>query len=928
MSETPTPEADERGKAFEREVRLLQRKLARSEANRRLIEEAKDHSDSVSRAVIAELEAKEKEFRALLESAPDPMVISDADGIIEMINRQTEVLFGFAHAELVGQPIGMLVPKRDLHTTADSAEGPMGITRDGREIPLEITLSPIATDKGTRIVSAMRDITERKQADQDLRRAKEVAEEATRMKSDFLANMSHEIRTPMNAIIGMAHLALRTSLDARQHDYVTKIQRAGKHLLGVINDILDFSKIESGRMTIESVDFELEKVLASVSDFISEKAAAKNLELIVDVDPRVPNDLRGDALRLGQVLINYVSNALKFTEQGAIVIRVRQVEEGDEDLVLRFEVQDTGIGLTPDQIRRLFQSFSQADTSTTRKYGGTGLGLAISKRLAELMGGAVGVESEPGRGSTFFFTARLGRGEPRTRTYVPQPDLRGRRLLVVDDNVLAVHTLSEMLRSMTFRVDEATSGEEALGAVAEADQQSDPFAIVFLDWRMPGLDGVETSRRLEAMPLDTRPRRVLVTAYGREEVFREADNAGVDGILVKPVSPSMLFDAVIRALDGEGRPSGSESAVIPMPPTDAADLARLHGAHVLLVEDNELNQQVALELLGAAGIHVDLAENGAQGVQRVQDGSYELVLMDLQMPVMDGLEATRRIRAMPGRERLPILAMTANAMAGDRDRSLAAGMNDHVTKPIDPDELFDVVLRWLPDRTGHAPAAAATLADVAASSSVSTGAPMLAQIRGLDVADGLRRVLGRHDAYVGLLRRFANGHANAIREIRTALAEGRHADAERVAHTLKGVAGTIGARQLQREAGEVEAALRRRAAAADVEPLMDPAARTLDDLIAALLGVLPPEAEVTLASVLIDPNALAAVVGQLEELLSNDSPEAVDAFERERPILTAAFGERAAEIGTLIRRYRFEDALRALRASRDQRSGISDQDRD
>ena len=469
MSDTPTPDAAERIKALEREVRLLQRKLARSEANRTLIEDAKDHSDSVSQAVIADLEAKEKEFRALLESAPDPMVISNADEIIEMVNRQTEVLFGFSHGELVGQPVKMLVPDRNQSAAAGSGESSKGITRDGREIPLEITLSPIETDKGTRIVLAMRDITERMQADEELRRAKEVAEEATRMKSDFLANMSHEIRTPMNAIIGRAHLALRTALDARQHDYVTKIQRAGQHLLGVINDILDFSKIESGRMAIESVDFELEKVLASVTDFIGEKAEAKNLELLVDVDARLPNDLRGDALRLGQVLINYASNAVKFTQQGSIVIRVRQVEQGEQDLLLRFEVEDTGIGLTPDQIRKLFQSFSQADTSTTRKYGGTGLGLAISKSLAQLMGGDVGVESEPGRGSTFFFTARLGRGEAKTRTYVPQPDLRGQRLLVVDDNLLAAQTLAEMLRTMTFRVDEAASGEEALAAVSDAE---------------------------------------------------------------------------------------------------------------------------------------------------------------------------------------------------------------------------------------------------------------------------------------------------------------------------------------------------------------------------------------------------------------------------------------------------------------------------
>jgi two-component system sensor histidine kinase/response regulator len=913
VSDTPTPEAAERIKALEREVRLLQRKLIRSEANRTLIEEAKDHSDSVSRAVIAELEAKEKEFRALLESAPDPMVISNADGIIEIVNRQTEILFDFPYGELVGKPVNMLVPDRDRTAASGSAEESKGVTRDGRQIPLEITLSPITTDKGTRIVLAMRDITERKRADEELRRAKEVAEEATRMKSDFLANMSHEIRTPMNAIIGMAHLALRTSLDERQHDYVTKIQRASQHLLGVINDILDFSKIEAGHMTIESVEFELEKLLASVSDFISEKTAAKNLELLLDVDPRLPNDLRGDALRLGQVLINYASNAVKFTEQGCIVIRVRQVQAGPHDLVVRFEVEDTGIGLTPEQIRKLFQSFSQADTSTTRKYGGTGLGLAISKRLAELMGGEVGVESEPGRGSTFFFTARLGRGDARSRTHLPQPDLRGRRLLVVDDNPLAVHTLSEMLRSMTFRVAEAASGEQALAAIDDAERASDPFAIVFLDWRMPGLDGIETARRIDAMPRGTRLRRVLVTAYGREDVLREADSAGFDGILVKPVSPSLLFDAAIRALGDEGRRSTSEAEAVPATQTDAPDLARLDGARVLLVEDNEFNQQVAFELLGAAGIHVDIAENGAQGVQRVQEGSYDLVLMDLQMPVMDGLQATRQIRAMPGCDRLPILAMTANAMAGDRERSLAAGMNDHVTKPIDPDELFDVLLRWLPNRSARAPAARGTDEDVSAPPPDASRGPVLDLIPGLDAADGLRRVLGRREAYVELLRRFVIGHADVARDIRAALADGRAADAERAAHTLKGVAGSIGARQLSREAGEVEAALRRGAPPAEVEPLLDPAEQTLGDLITALLRALPPEAAATTPAASVDPEALAAAVARLDQLLSREAVEAIDAFEAAGPIFVAAFGERADRIGKLVRGYRFEDALTALR---------------
>ena len=379
-----------------------------------------------------------------------------------------------------------------------------------------------------------------------------------------------------------------------------------------------------------------------------------------------------------------------------MVVRVRKASEDDQGLLVRFEVQDTGIGLSDEQIGKLFQSFSQADTSTTRKYGGTGLGLAISKKLAELMGGEVGVSSEPGRGSTFFFTARLARGERRSRRLEPVADLRGRRVLAVDDNPLALQTLSEMLRSMTFRVDEAASGAAGLELVQAADAAGDPYDIAFLDWRMPGMDGIEAARRMGALPLSRTPRRVIVTAYGREEVFHEAEGAGLEAVLVKPVSPSLLFDTTIRALVGEARPAPEAAGEAPSPRADAS-LGRLRGARVLLVEDNELNQQVALELLGAAEVAVDLATNGEEAVRRVQESPYGLVLMDLQMPVMDGFEATRRIRALPGFEKLPILAMTANAMAGDRERSLAAGMNDHVTKPIDPDALFEALLQWLPE---------------------------------------------------------------------------------------------------------------------------------------------------------------------------------------------------------------------------------------
>jgi len=381
-----------------------------------------------------------------------------------------------------------------------------------------------------------------------------------------------------------------------------------------------------------------------------------------------------------------------------------------------------------------------------------------------------------------------------------------------------------------------------------------------------------------------------VTAYGREEVFHEAQGAGLDGVLVKPVSPSLLFDTTIRALAGETPPPSLAAA--PTAPAAAPSLARLRGARVLLVEDNDLNQQVAMELLGAAEVEVDLATNGEEAVRRVEAGTYDLVLMDLQMPVMDGVEATRRIRTLPGRAGLPVLAMTANAMAGDRERSLAVGMNDHITKPIDPDALFEALLRWLPERA--------------------VPADPLAAVPGLDVADGLRRVLGRREAYIGLLRTFASGQAGAPDSIRSALAEGRKADAERAAHTLKGVAGSIGARELQAEAAAVEAALRRDAPAAEVLPLLDRTATTLAALLAALAAVVPPETSVRAAGP-VNPQALRDAVERIERLLEQDDVEAVAALDAAAPLLTAAFGERATALRKLVKGYRFEDALAALR---------------
>ncbi len=711
----------------------------------------------------------------------------------------------------------------------------------------------------------------------------------------------------MNAIIGMSHLALKTDLNPRQRGYVRKIQQSGQHLLGIINDILDFSKIEAGKLTVENIDFDLEKVLENVSNLISEKATSKGLELIFDIDPAVSTHPKGDPLRLGQILINFCNNAVKFTERGEIVVKARIQEEDENGQLVCFSVSDTGIGLTEEQMGRLFRAFEQADTSTTRQHGGTGLGLAISKKLAQLMGGDVGVSSEVGKGSTFWFTSYLAKGDGVARRGA-RPDLRGRRVLIIDDNAQAREVLSSMLTSMTFEVHEAPSGQEGIELVRQAADRGEPYEIVFIDWQMPGLDGIETGKLIRAIPnLSTPPHLVMVTAYGREEVLRQAEQTSFENVLIKPVTPSMLFDSVVQVLTDVRDPSRGPQIASP-----EIDLSSIHGARVLLVEDNELNREVAIGLLEDAHLSIDEAENGAIAVQRLSKCDYDLVLMDMQMPVMDGITATKAIRSNPRFAALPILAMTANAMDRDREMCLAAGMNDHLAKPIDPDKLYAALLQWI---RPCAASASASASPSPSSISVSTSLPSVASdglvIPGIDTATALKRTGGNRKRYESLLQRFADSQSHALDEIRTALAAKDSPTAQRIAHSLKGASANLGVNALAAAAAAAEAAIDSNQS---IAPALESLSRALDVTIVSIRAAFPADPTLPNApSLNADPSILVQPLAHLKKLLETDDGDASDFLLEARPVLSQVL--TSAEIDSLsahVGNFAYSDALRSV----------------
>ncbi len=764
---------------------------------------------------VRQLRISEARTRAILRTMQDGVVHIDAHGTILAVNDAITKMFGYDEDDLVGGNVGLLMsgPQRGVHDGhierykatrraryIGSWREEEGQRKDGSRFPIDLGTNEMVDDAGSTFIGVIRDITAQKETRHELETALRAARAAADAKGEFLANMSHEIRTPINAVLGFADLCLRLDMPARSRDYVDKIRSAARSLLGIINDILDFSKIAAGKLEMESVPFSLGEVLHAVADLFALKARENGVELAIGALPGIPACLVGDPLRLGQVLTNLMGNAIKFTERGEIGLTVEALAvEGDtverDTVVLRFAVRDTGVGMTPEQLGSLFVAFNQADSSTTRKFGGTGLGLAISKQLVGRMGGEIGVESEPGTGSCFSFTARFGVAPGDDAQTPACSPITGKRVLVVDDNAVMRTLLAKSVEALGCRAQTADSGELALARL----RAGEAFDLILLDWHLPGQDGlaVAASIRESGNPAAI----VLVTGDDPELAHGLADESGIKAFLAKPVSRSTLHDTLANILGGQAALPPLVVARTPVPV--------LAGSRILLVDDNDFNRQVGRELVALTGATVDTADDGAQAVAAVAAGAYDLVLMDLQMPVMDGYTAARILRDR--RPDLPVLALTAHALVEERQRVLAAGMNDILTKPVVPDVLYAALARWLAGgvrRGGAAPLAGrAEPGGGGRARPPNRTQPVDGQPAGFDLGAALARANGDRQLLERFLRLFRERNAGAVEQIGAALAQQDIATARRLAHALKGGAGTVGAAGLQAAAARMEATL-------------------------------------------------------------------------------------------------------------------------
>ncbi len=719
-------------------------------------------------------------------------------------------------------------------------------------------------DMALAVIAFREDARIRRNYERQLEDAREQAVAASRAKSEFLANMSHEIRTPINAILGMTQLLHNTKLDAQQRDYLSKTWSATQNLLAIINDILDFSKIEAGQLDIEMADFAYDRVLTDVANVMGLKAQEKNLELVFHTDTTVPARLRGDPLRLGQVLLNLVSNAVKFTPSGEVVVHTRVIDDDGEAVTLQIDVSDTGVGMTKDEQERLFRAFSQGDTSTTRRFGGTGLGLVICHRLTRLMGGTIHVSSTQGVGTTFSVKVRLDRAASPALPIAETLSLNRQRVLVIDENASNRAAVAEIFYAWDCRVDVAASGEDTLRDVERLREAGGAYDLLVADDRLPGMTGRWLAHTLRAQYPQTVGRiLLLMTGYDAANTAPSETEGDIHAVVQKPVTGSALYDALAG---GEARADTPSAATGERSKIEDTDLARLRGKRVLLVEDNDINQQVSAQLLANIGLHVDVASDGAEAVDAAMQHAYDLILMDVQMPVLDGYQATQRLRAEPGQTHMPIIALTAHAMSGERESCLKAGMDDYLSKPVEAERLYRTLLKWLtadgrsegpadtavaaaparvPGRSGAPPPAAGddTGGDSEAGGDGEAEATLPDSLPGIDVATGLRYVANKPAMYRRMAARFRDRYARGCADLQQLLDADRREEAHRMAHTLKNLAGTLGAASLQASAAEVEKTL------ADTDgggaPSADQFARLrsdLDEVLNSLSTIVPADA--------------------------------------------------------------------------------------
>ncbi len=832
-------------------------------------------------------ERAQQQYRQLFEGSSDAIMLLNTDGFFDC-NPSTLRIFGCAskeefcrkHPAELSPPVqedgqdsmqkANAMIEKAMREGAAHFEWLHKRCDNGEIFHAEVLLSALMGEDGPYLQASVRDISQRKAMENALQKAKREAEEAARLKSNFLSNMSHEIRTPMNAIIGFGELLSRTDLDVRQRGYMRKIERASKALLNIINDILDFSKIEAGKMHIESTEFVPADVLGYVCDLVAHIASQKGIEIIVQSSLDLSIPLIGDPLRLQQVLLNIINNAVKFTPEGEVLISVSCEELDDENCMLSFTIRDTGIGMNEEQMAHLFSPFTQGDASTTRNYGGTGLGLSICKRLVELMGGEIHVESQPGRGSCFRFGIRCKKD---TKGAMRNEDMRSllreqatqMRILIVDDNRHARESMNEFLHAWGIPCRSVSSGREAILAVQEADGLGCPYQVVLMDWNMPGMDGLEAARRIRALPLQqASPRIVLLSAYTREEAMRKGIPPFIDSFLAKPVISSILFNHLFEQPQAHAIHSIAEGDA-----TATCDEPRpLQGQRLLLVEDNEINQELANIILTQAGACVVSAQHGAEAIEILQrDRNFDCILMDMQMPVLSGVEATKIIRQRLDMREIPIIAMTANAMREAIDECLAAGMNAHIAKPIEKRSLLAMLTRWL----------SLEPTDPVNETRAQPHAQQedWPELPGVDVLRGVAQLGGDQALFREVLSKFARNQENTIFAIREACGSGDMERAQRLAHTLKGLAGTIAARNIEHCAKVLEWSLRQGQASSTQEAL-DALDAVLSPLLLSLRTFTPPmEGNNPAPNPEWDSEQIRKNLRTLESLLNTDDADAV-----------------------------------------------------